>query len=174
MYIYIYVFIGGGDPRLPVQVDDVFGVAARWCVCVLSACGVCVDRRLSVASVRPNVVPCFNLVLSLREPPTHTFRALEKCWHAGDCPATSAGRPAQQTIVLAKGTKLGHGIKLGQTRCYRWTASSASPRVGPPSCRPRPPATSMSSTKRNTAGSSGWIQSPRRSLSSHRCESYIY
>ena len=32
-----------------------------------------------------------------------------------------AGRPAQQTVVLAKSTKLGHGTKLGRTLCYfRW------------------------------------------------------
>jgi len=48
-----------------------------------------------IASVRPNLVPCFNLVLPSLEPPAHTFRALESCWHAGDglpcCPVTSCG-----------------------------------------------------------------------------------
>jgi len=28
-------------------------------------------------------------------------------------------RPAQQTVVLAKSTKLGHGTELGRTLCYR-------------------------------------------------------
>jgi len=38
---------------------------------------------------------CFNLVLPSLEPPAHTFRALESCWHAGEglpcCPVTSCG-----------------------------------------------------------------------------------
>jgi len=48
-----------------------------------------------VASVRPYLVPCFNLVPCSLEPPAHTFRALESCWHAGKglpcCPVTSSG-----------------------------------------------------------------------------------
>jgi len=51
--------------------------------------------RTSLASVRPNLVPCFNLVLPSLEPPAHIFRALESCWHAGEglpcCPVTSCG-----------------------------------------------------------------------------------
>jgi len=45
--------------------------------------------------VGPNLVPCPNLVLSALEPPAHTLRALESCWHAGEglpcCPVTSSG-----------------------------------------------------------------------------------
>jgi len=41
------------------------------------------------------LVPCPNLVLPSLEPPAHTFRALERCWHAGEglpyCPVTSRG-----------------------------------------------------------------------------------
>ena len=37
----------------------------------------------------------FNVVLPSLEPPAHTFRALESCWHAGEklpcCPVTSCG-----------------------------------------------------------------------------------
>jgi len=40
-------------------------------------------RRLArLASVRPNLVPCINLVLPSLDPPAHTFQALESCWHA--------------------------------------------------------------------------------------------
>jgi len=58
---------------------------------------MCVKAKLTcpVASVRPNLVPCFNLVLPSLEPPAHTFRAQETCWHAGEglpcCPVTSSG-----------------------------------------------------------------------------------
>jgi len=49
----------------------------------------------AIASVRPNLVPCFNLVLPLLKPPAHTFRALESYWHAWEglpcCPVTSRG-----------------------------------------------------------------------------------
>jgi len=49
----------------------------------------------ALASVRPDLVPCFNLVLPSLEPPAHTFRALESCWHAGEglpcCLVTSRG-----------------------------------------------------------------------------------
>jgi len=48
-----------------------------------------------LASVRSNLIPCFNSVLPSLEPPAHTFRALESCWHAGEglpcCPVTSRG-----------------------------------------------------------------------------------
>jgi len=41
------------------------------------------------------LVPCPNLVLPSLEPPAHTFRALESCWHAGEglpyFPVTSRG-----------------------------------------------------------------------------------
>jgi len=57
----------------------------------------CAARSLYVciASVRPNSVPCFDLVLPSLEPPAHTFRALERCWYAGEglpcCPVMSCG-----------------------------------------------------------------------------------
>jgi len=48
-----------------------------------------------IASVRPNLVPCFDLVLPSLEPPAHTFRALERCWYAWEglpcCPVMSCG-----------------------------------------------------------------------------------
>jgi len=43
----------------------------------------------------PNLVPCPNVVLPSLEPPAHSFRALESCWHAGEGlpyrPVTSRG-----------------------------------------------------------------------------------
>ena len=51
--------------------------------------------RAQVAKRSPNLVPCFNLVLSSVELPAHAFRALENCRHAGEglpcCPVTSSG-----------------------------------------------------------------------------------
>jgi len=51
--------------------------------------------RTHIASVRPNLVPCVNLVLPSLEPLVHTARALESCWHAEEglpcCPVTSRG-----------------------------------------------------------------------------------
>jgi len=48
-----------------------------------------------ICCVRPNLVPCFNLVPCSLEPPAHAFRALQSCRHAGDgllcCLVTSSG-----------------------------------------------------------------------------------
>ena len=78
-----------GRPPLPC-----WAWAATGCRCT-SGHGApsCIEG--DVASVRPNLVPCFNLVLPSLEPPAHTLRALESCWHAGEglpcCPVTSSG-----------------------------------------------------------------------------------
>jgi len=54
----------------------------------------CASRIIS-QSVRPNLVPCFNLVLSALWLPAHASRALESCRHAGEgfpcCSVTSSG-----------------------------------------------------------------------------------
>jgi len=49
------------------------------CVGQRSHCALVPMPPSTLASVRLNLVPCFNLVLPLREPPAHTFRALESC-----------------------------------------------------------------------------------------------
>jgi len=82
------------------------------------------EKNTVCQRVRPNLVPCPNLVLPSLEPPAHTFRALESCWHTGGGRGSLTARyrvtnrPAQQTVVLAKSTKLKHGTRLGRTLCY--------------------------------------------------------
>ena len=45
-----------------------------------------------------------------------------------------AGRPAQQTVVLAKSAELKHGTKLGRTLCYTYIHISAGRLRGSPRC----------------------------------------
>jgi len=88
LYIHIHIHIEIDRQRLvqPTSITPPQYEPASVLICVSS---------LFLASVRPNLVPCFNLVLPSLELSAHTFRALESCWHAGEglpcCPVTSRG-----------------------------------------------------------------------------------
>ena len=98
-YIYIYIYIGIGI-YIYIYIYNIYiyiYIYTLWLAPPRPQCRPSGSSDDSVTSVRPNLVQCFNLVLPLLEPPAHTFRALESCWHAGEglpcCPVTSCGSP---------------------------------------------------------------------------------
>ena len=101
------------------------------------------SKAVGSQSVRPNLVLCFNLVLSSLELPAHAFRALKSCRHAGEglpcCPVTSSGtsgaangRAGEQYQVKARYQVRANAL------LYRFFRTEKSSRVNPRLTRGEP------------------------------------